>query len=320
MGTTWSVKFGEGGSGERPVESTKATLHARLQEVLDEVNQSMSTYLPDSELSRLNDAAPDEVFHVTGDLLAVIVRAEEIASDSDGAFDPTVAPLVDLWGFGPKQATPELPSDDQIREAQALVGWWKLRVDREESTVVKTDEGVRVDLSAIAKGFAVDRLAEELLSSGHTDFLVEVGGELRVQGFRDRIRESLWTVGIEAPDSTVMAPRAHRILTLRSGALATSGDYRNYYERDGKRYSHTIDPRTGKPVEHRGASVTVHARDCASADGLATALLVLGPDQGFAWAERQGLTALFLVYNDDGTVDERRTPGMVALLADSEAH
>lgn len=316
MGTRYAVKL------VQPDDSfDRDALARQIEDLLRAINASMSTYLPDSELSRLNDFPAGEPYTVSKELMSVLSRSEDLVESTGGAFDPTVGPVVDLWGFGPRTIQ-KRPTEDMVQAALSQVGWQEhLRLDLSASTVLKTSPDVRVDLSAIAKGYAVDQVLAVVRNAGVEHALVEVGGELRAMGFRDPARASSWRVGIESPLPSDSGLRAHRIMPLPDRAVATSGDYRNYYEVDGVRYSHTIDPQSGRPVTHRGASVTVVATDCATADALATALLVMGPDAGFGWAERNGVAALFLSYApptefDPEPLTERRTSSMNAYLVD----
>ena len=191
-----------------------------------------------------------------------------------------------------------------------LVGFERIEIDPSAGTLTKTLAGVTCDLSAIAKGYAVDRVAAALRELGHGDFLVEVGGEVRAQGRRPD--GSFWRVAIETPDSN--ARSVFEVVSLHDLALATSGDYRNYYEVDGRRISHTIDPRTGHPIEHALASVSVLHSDAVHADALATALDVLGPEAGYALAQREGLAAYFIVRREDGSFAPRATPAFERAL------
>lgn len=320
MGTRWSVKYVEPTS---PVDS--GTLQRRIEDRLRAINNSMSTYIPDSELSRLNDFPAGAPYTVSEELVRLLDLSEDFVEQTGGAFDPTVGPVVDLWGFGPRTIQ-RRPDEAQVQDALNQVGWREhVRLDLAAATVLKTSAGVRIDLSAIAKGYAVDQLFDLLRSTGISHALVEVGGELRAMGFRDPAKSSPWRVGIESPRPSQNGLKTHRILPLPDRAIATSGDYRNFYEVNGVRYSHTIDPQTGRPVTHRGASVTVIAQDCATADALATALLVMGPDAGFNWAERNGIAALFLSYtaptaSDPEPLTEGRTSSMNAYLVDHSSN
>lgn len=290
MGTSWSVRIDADLSGGRRDEARRA-----VQARLDHVSSLMSTYDPESELSRFNrDSATDPVA-VSHELLAVLRLAREVSERSGGAFDVTVAPYVDAWGFGPSE--PRDPPDDLALAALAPhVGYDRLVLDTVAGTVSKTDPEVRVDLSAIAKGYAADEVAESLRQLGLTSFLVEVGGELRSVGTRRDGRA--WRVGIERPDE--MAPGYWGTIDLTDQGIATSGDYRNYHEVNGVAYAHIVDPRSGRPIRMRGLSVTVVDASTAIADAWATALTVLGPEDGYALARERGLAALFIVRADGG--------------------
>lgn len=302
MGTTYAVKVVTG-----PIEpAAQQALQREIEATLAAVNGEMSTYQPDSELSKLNTSTVTEAQPVSPNLHRVLTEALRIGRLSGGAFDVTVGPLVNAWGFGPEGE--QTPPDAEATEAlRARVGLDKLALG--EGTVQKARGDVYVDLSAIAKGHGVDRVAATLERLGHSEYLVEIGGELKARGRNGASQR--WRVGIEKPDPAARA--LMEVIALDGAALATSGDYRNFYERDGKRISHTIDPRTGRPIEHRLASVSVVTEDCATADGMATALNVLGPDAGHALAVQQGLAALFIVRGVDGVYSEKTTPGFEAI-------
>ncbi len=273
-----------------------------VQQAIDQqlqlINQQMSTYIDDSELSQFNAAAVDEWVQLSPNLFDVLMLSLELGWLSNGAFDITVGPLVDLWGFGPGRLdrADTVPAQISIDRQLKGVGFQALEFDLESSKVRKR-KPVRLDLSAIAKGFAVDKLSELLLFAGYTDFMVELGGELRLHG--NSPRNSAWRIAIEQPESSMMAV-ANKAIKVSNVAVATSGDYRNYFELQGKRYSHTIDPATGYPITHKLASVTVIADSAAYADGLATAINVLGPDKGFQLAQQQGLAVYLLVKSEQG--------------------
>lgn len=300
MGTTWSVTVAVDGI---PTERRGEIQHA-IEAELAGVDERMSTYRADSELSRFNETAAGVVFPVSAQTLAVFGIAREISESSGGAFDVTVDPLVAAWGFGATKRVPGEPPAAELSSLRERVGFRFVEIDVAGSSLRKTREGVRCDLSAIAKGYAVDRVASMLGERGFRDFLVEVGGEVRARG--RRLDGAAWRVAVERPESDQRA--AFEIVGLHEQALATSGDYRNFYELGGRRMSHTIDPRTGRPVEHRLASVSVLHRDAARADAWATALTVLGPEAGYARAESEGLGAFFIVRNADGSYDVRSTP------------
>jgi thiamine biosynthesis lipoprotein len=221
--------------------------------------------------------------------------ALDVGTRSEGAFDVTVGPLVERWGFGAHGAMTKLPTDTELDALRGRLGHDHLGFDPKAGTLRKDAAALRVDLSAIAKGYGVDQAAAALREAGHTDFMVEVGGEIRTAGATEAGRA--WRLAVEKPNPTERA--IYEVVELRDRAMATSGDYRNFTEVGGKRYSHTIDPTTGRPVTHRLASVSVVAPTCAEADAMATALNVLGPERGLALAEREGLPALFLVGTPD---------------------
>jgi thiamine biosynthesis lipoprotein len=308
MGSTYAVKVVTG-----PLDpKSHQTIERAIAETLASIDLSMSTWRPDSELSRFNTAQTTDPVVISAPLQAVIGEAIRIGQLSGGAFDVTVGPLVNAWGFGP--AGEQSPPDEATLAAlRARVGLDKLVLDPAAGTLRKTRPDVYVDLSAIAPGHGVDRIALALEALGYDEYLVEISGELRARGHN--ADDEPWRVGIERPASLPDADaRAIReVITLDDASLATSGDYRNYYERDGKRLSHTIDPRTGRPIEHRLASVSVVTARSSTADALATALNVLGPDEGFAFAEAQGLAALFIVRAPDGTFSERVTAAFAAM-------
>ncbi|NNL67202.1 MAG: FAD:protein FMN transferase, partial [Myxococcales bacterium] len=274
MGTTFSVKLA---LASLPIDEERA-VGAAIAARLERVNALMSTWQDDSELSRFNRQPPGEPFAVAPETLRVFELSRRVHAESDGAFDPTVAPLVRAWGFG-ADAAPSPPSEAELEALQARVGFDAIAIDSAAGTLTRKGAGVVCDLSAVAKGFAVDEVARALGERGYTDFLVEIGGELRASG---RHRDgSPWRVAIEAPATDPLQATAarsiHRIVLLGDRAMATSGDYRNVYELAGERVAHIIDPRSGRPAAHGLASVTVIHAEAAVADAWATALQVLGP-------------------------------------------
>lgn len=290
MGTSYDVKVVAPAPG-----LSVETLQPAVQGTLDGVEQSMSTYIPQSELSRFNAYHGGDWFPVSAELCALVEEALAISGLSGGAFDVTVGPLVNLWGFGPGAAVVVPPAEADIAAALATTGYAKLHTDCSQPALRKDDDRLYVDLSAIAKGYAADVVAARLVDLGAADYLVEVGGELRVSG--SNASGSDWSIAVETPRAAGRS--VHSIMSLTDKGIATSGDYRNFFEYEGRIYSHTIDPRTGYPVAHDAASVTVVAESAAQADALATALLVLGPDAGLQFAESQGLAAYFLMRDAD---------------------
>ena len=308
MGTTFAVRVVAEGLGEVRL----AALRERVGRVLARIDERMSTWRPESELSRFNRHRSTEPFPVSADTLAVFRHALEISELTGGAFDVTVAPLVDAWGFGPAGRPAAFPDSTEVERLRARVGYRRLAIDPEASTIRKSHASVSADLSALAKGYAVDQVAELLRAEGIESYLVEVGGEVRVRGHSER--GDVWRVGIERPAPG--PPVLQRQFPLRDRALATSGDYRNYYELEGRRLSHTIDPRTGEPVAHGLASASVIDPLCVRADALATALEVLGPEDGFALAAEHDWAALLVGRQPDGELYERETPAFTALTAE----
>jgi thiamine biosynthesis lipoprotein len=290
MGTTWSVQI-----AHPPGDLDQAALQEGIASALADVNDRMSTYQADSELSRFNAAETTDWLPVSAELARLVGTALAVSADTDGAFDVTVGPLVNLWGFGPEVKADQIPAETEIDAARERTGWRKLQTRTEPPALRKSRTDLYVDLSAIAKGHGVDRLAEVLDAAGIADYLVEIGGELRGRGVNGQGEP--WRIAIERPDPGRRA--ALRVVALQDQAMATSGDYRNFFELDGRRYSHSIDPATGRPVDHALASVTVLAERCADADAWATALLVLGPARGLALADEHGLAALFIERIDD---------------------
>jgi thiamine biosynthesis lipoprotein len=290
MGTVYSVKF-----VDPPPGISDARLQAGIETVLASVNDLMSTYRPDSELSRLNNFPPNKPFAVSPQTMDVLSLSLMLWKDTGGAFDITVGPVVNLWGFGPGEGSGKVPDTEMLKVAISRMGSEKIILEESTDTVVKTGD-VHIDLSAVAKGHGVDRVAEFLEAAGITRYLVEIGGELRAG--KDKFEGEPWRVAVEKP---VTAGRmVQQVLNLRDIAIATSGDYRNFFEAQGERFSHTIDPVTGQPVRHRLASVTVLDPSCARADALATALMVLGPDKALKYAEERGIAAYLLVRSGNG--------------------
>ncbi len=288
MGTYYSVKYYpvKGAEKENVVNSIDSLLLC--------VNNIMSTYLPNSELSRFNEYRDTTWFSCSGELAETVAAGITISQKSGGAYDITVGPLVNLWGFGPGEHRDTVPAPDAVRKIKEFVGYEKLSVKLNPPALKKSDSRVYVDLSSIAKGYGVDRIAEFLAEKNIRDFMVEIGGEVRTRG-QNLGKE--WKIGVATPDES---RGIEGILFLNSMAVATSGDYYNYFEKEGKRYSHTINPKTGYPVTHKLASVTVLAEKCMIADAMATAIDVLGPDEGYKFAEREKLPVFLIVKGEQG--------------------
>ena len=298
MGTRYTVKI----VGD-PDTIQASAVEDQVDEILDRINGMMSTYIPDADISRFNLSQSQDWIGVPKEFCDVVEHSFEISRVTEGAFDATAGPLVDLWGFGPTDMRFEPPSDAEIEAARARVGYAKLETDCTVPAIRRQTEGVQIDLSAYAKGYAVDVLADALLESGHNDFLVEIGGEIRVAGQNSRGAD--WAIGIEIPRSGVREPYA--VVSLTNLAVATSGDYRNFFEYEGVRYSHEIDTRTGRPVTHDLAAVSIIDESAATADAMATGLLVSGPKAGFDLAVKENIAAMFLTRTESG-IEERVSP------------
>lgn len=301
MGTYYRVKVILPSGGDLAPDR-RAGLTALIEGELDKVNRLMSTYVDDSEVSLFNDHRSTEPFAVSEETFVVIGEAIELGQLTQGALDITVGPLVDAYGFGPDGALPEV-AESELRRLRARVGLHHLRLDAGVRTVAKDRSGVEIDLSSIAKGRAIDLVTEKLVSEGYSDLMVEVGGEIRVAG--RNVLGKPWRLGIERPQAS--RGGVQRVIELESGALATSGDYRNFRMIDGERVSHIIDPRTGRPISHWLASASVVQPTCARADGLATAFMVLGTETAWKLAKENDIPALLLVRDGDGFI-ERATP------------
>lgn len=304
MGTQYIVKIVDPPEGDGTPQLRRA-----VEERLGELEGLLSTYDPGSDVSYLNDSRSVQWMNLSEEIAEVFAEAVQAGLLSDGAFDVTAAPLVRLWGFGPGRRKPDrVPTEQQIVNAKTHVGVDKIEYQLDPPAVRKTGPEVHVDLSGVAKGYAVDQIAIMLRSLGIASFLVDIGGDLRAQGVN--AEGTPWRIGIEVPMPGVRS--VHRVVELADTALATSGDYRNYFEEAGKRYSHIIDPRTGRPIEHRLASVSVLDPSCSRADALATGLLVLGPEEGYRLAVEYELVVLMIVHTDDGFT-ERMTPEFEAV-------
>ncbi len=311
MGTVYKVKV----VLPDPAGMDLPALQRHIEAALEDVNARMSTYRDDSELSRFNAHASTGPFPVSAATCEVFRLAQEISKQTGGVFDITVGPLVNAWGFGPEDV-PENPlSDLEVDALLAHTGYGKIAVDTANLTVQKADPAMYCDLSAIAKGYAVDRVCAILEEAGFRDYMVEVGGEVRTGGVNGEGKP--WRIGIVNPDP--VQGDIELIVPLSGQSLATSGDYRNFYERNGVRYSHTIDPRTGHPITHNLASVSVIHKECAVADGYATALMVMGPEEALRWCEQHDVLAFLIIREAGGQFRDAATPAFERLMAESGA-
>lgn len=304
MGTTYSVKV-----ADAPKSLSRESMAVEISRLLEAVNQQMSTYRTDSELSRFNQASAGTWVDVSPDTATVIAEAGRLSELTAGAFDTTVGPLVDLWGFGPGDSSKSVPSETRIASVRDKIGYRNVHLRSSAPAVSKDRSDIRVDLSGIAKGFGVDKIAEYLEQAGAKRFLVEVGGDMRSSGLN--ANGKAWQIGIEKP--LTGRGQLQQIVPLSSQAMATSGDYRIFFEREGTRYSHIVNPQTGRPVTHELASVTVVAETAMQADALSTALFVLGPDAGLELAKMQN-TAAFFIAKDGGDLKTFSSPAFADVL------
>ena len=323
MGTTWSIRV------VAPADGSSVALEPLWERVtaqLEDLENVFSTWRPESEVSRFNAYPGQDWFPISPVFLDVLKRAVEVSELSDGAFDPTIGPLVELWGFGASgeagrnsageadrgtsgeagqiswsepgawagREVGRPPSQETVERLLGSTGYSHLQLRETHPAVRRVRPGVQLDFSAIAKGYAVDEVWGLLSEAGLSDYLVEIGGEVRTRG--TRADGQAWSIGIESPDRTGVT----EAVPLRDAAIATSGDYRNYFEHGGRRYSHVLDPRTGWPVPHGLTSVTVIASSAATADALATALLVLGPETGLQLAVDHGMAVRLVVRTAEG--------------------
>jgi thiamine biosynthesis lipoprotein len=316
MGTTYSITISDP-EKKLTSEPDLPSISAKAEQILADINRSMSTYDPQSEISTFNGSTFTEPMSISADFARVVHRAKEIHQKSQGAFDITVSPLVDLWGFGHRGERPNPPTEDEITRTLESVGSERLEVTLEPPALRKSIEGLRINLNAIAPGHAADRLGKLLDELGYQHYLIDVGGEFLARGKSDSGKS--WRIAIERPDRSVLPKQTiQRVLSVADRAVATSGDYRQYFEFEGKFYSHTIDPKTGKPVIHSLASATIIADDAMSADGWATAVMVLGPEKGMQLIESlDNVEAVLLIRRDDGTFEEQASSGAQKMLVDA---
>lgn len=303
MGTTYHIKV---------VATTfqKTTgLQEKIDGLLNEINQSMSIYLENSEISRFNAVTTAaKKMAVSDDFLNVMTVAQRLHILTEGAWDGTVKPLMKLWGFSGKLKTPAVPPPQQIAAVLQKVGFGKIDIDN-NGYLSKRNPDVTLDLGSIAKGYGVDRVAAFLHEAGFKNFIVEIGGEVYAAG--TKANGQSWQAGINRPRADAAFNDVYKIVPLKNQALATSGKYRQFFEVDGIRYAHIIDPKTGYPVQNRVVSVSVMTDNCTVADGLATAVLVMGVARGLALINRlEDVEGLIIVAQPDGTLKEFRSTGL----------
>ena len=306
MGTVYTVKIVK--TDITNIKIQPDALQKEIDSLLVLINQKMSTYLDDSEISQFNQYRGQDWFPVSPELTSVIESALEISAQSGGAFDITIGPLVNLWGFGPENRPELIPSEEEIRARKLIVGFENLQVQTDPPGLKKEISDLYCDLSAIAKGYGVDQLVDFLDRLGCNNYMVDIGGEIKTGGRNPQ--GHYWKIGVATPQEEF---GVQKIIPLENKAVATSGDYRNYFEMDGIRYSHMINPRTGRPITHQLASITVIQNSCMIADALATAIDILGPDEGLKFALSRELPVFLIVREGDSFI-EKMTPEFKEIL------
>lgn len=309
MGTTFTVKVVPGPDGLAAAD--RLAIDKDIRDQLARIDQQLSTWRVDSALSAFNGSSSVEPTPFDADTFELFRQAVELGAFTGGALDVTIGPLIDAWGFGPNGQADVAPTEESLAALAAGLGMGQLELDPAARTVRKRHASVRCDFSALAAGYAADLVAARLEQRGLRNFLVDMGGELVARGHNDADRP--WQIAVERPRA--LGRSVARIVPLTDMAIATSGDYRNYREVDGVRVTHILDPRTRHPVAHRLASVTVLDRLAVRADALSTALMVMGPDAGLAFAERHALPALLLVPDERGEYRERASSAFTAWMA-----
>lgn len=305
MGTAYSVTI-----KGRVKRVALEELHLQIESELAEINRQMSTWDPKSEISIFNQSDESGPYPASKALAKVVARALELGESTGGAFDPTLQPLLNLWGFGSEGGEREVPSDADLAAALEKTGADKVWFDT-SSNLWKAAPKVQLALGAIAKGYGADAIGQLLDQAGYENWFAEIGGEVVVRGRNPK--GVPWRIGIQHPSSNPMVDRLQGIVSMTGGAVATSGDYRNYIEQDGILYSHILDPRSGRALLSDTASVTVVAPNCMDADGMATALFVMGAEEGLVWVEeRPEVEVMFLLRDADGEICEKFSSGFVA--------
>ena len=302
MGTTYSIVIADSMVNLALIESTKI----KVDNVLKNVNLQMSTWDPKSEIAMFNKKTDDQPVTISPDFIKVLKLSDVINRESEGAFDPTVGPLVDLWGFGKEGSRFTPPSDEDVENRRKYVGFDLIEIV-DNNMIKKKHPETQLDLSAIAKGFGVDRVADLLKTMDYENFMVEIGGEVVVSGQK---KSGKWRIGIDRPYfDAVPGQNLEAVIEVSNAGVATSGDYRNYFVSDDKTYSHTIDPVTGRPIVNGVASVTVIAPKCVLADAMATAIMVMGASKGLAWVQSKDNVEAFIIIRTDEGYEEVFSPG-----------
>ncbi|MDP2862518.1 MAG: FAD:protein FMN transferase [Desulfobacterales bacterium] len=301
MGTTYNIKV------VTWFYKDTAELKDKIEKSLKDVNNSMSVFISESEISRFNAFNSQDKFIITEDFLNVMIVARRIYELSGGAWDGTVYPLVDLWGFGRTEKEKQVPQKKEIEDRLANVGFDKIEIS-ESGYLVKRNPSVGLDLASIAKGYGVDEIADVIRKEGIDNFLVEIGGEVYASGLRKD--GGYWRIGINRPDKDVPFDEVYKTVMLKNKGLATSGDYRNYFEKEGAVYTHVLDPKTGYPVTNGVVSVSVIADNCTFADGLATAIMVMGYKKGLELADKiPGVECFIVIKDKDGKLTDYFSKG-----------
>jgi len=293
MGSTYEINI-----ISLPAPLSRPRLEQQITQILDDINRSMSTYLPESELSRINRSSANDWIPLSTPLYEVLAEAQRISTLTQGKFDITVGPLVNLWGFGPDPDRQTIPDTKAIAEARRRVGYQNLELRASPPAIRKNSSLVYIDLSGIVPGYAADRIADLLDGNRIDRYLVNISGEMRARG--TNTHDEAWQIGIEKP--LIDRQDVQTVIPLLNTGLTTAGDYRNFFVHDGKRYSHTIDPATGWPIAHSLASVTVVHDSAMTADALDTALMVMDPDMAYEFAERENIAALFIIAEGDNFI------------------
>lgn len=302
FGTYYSIKI--------KTDNINNGLHHKVKQTLKAVNHQMSVFDALSEVSRINKSPAGQEIQLSLEMSFLLQAAFKVHQQSKGAFDPTVGKLVNLWGFGTDKLT-KIPNQTQIDEALRHTGFTKLKFANNFKSLKKTDKDVYLDLSSIAKGYGVDKVAELLENEGYHDYIVEIGGEVRASGVKNDKKDG-WSLGVAKPDE--QGSDNALVVDISDYAVATSGDYRNFFYQDGRRYAHTISPQDGKPVEHNLASATVFHNSCMLADAYATAIMSLGEVSGLAMANRLNLPVILFVRNSDNSTTMLNSNAANALL------
>ena len=304
MGTTYNIV-----AVDHDGSVNQAELQSQIDSALGKINALMSNWDAGSEVSRFNHHAGTAPMTVSQELAQVVAAAEDVHSKTDGYFDITLGPVIETWGFGAPAGALATPDDTQLANAMAPVGQDKLSVS--QTSLQKTNPATQMYLSSIGKGYGVDYVANVVSQAGLRDFMVEIGGDLYVSG--SNADGMSWKIGVESPDP--LSAAVVQVAKASDMGMATSGDYRNYFEEDGTRFSHIIDPKTGRPVTHNTTSVTVLAENAMLADAWATGLLAMGAERGIALSNDLGISALFIERGADGTHVKNATEAFSALQA-----